>query len=449
MVKSIILFICVILLMGTSVYARETKEGNKEGNKHNLLVLTNVVMIDGIGNKPVPGCTIVINKDTITEIYRPGKTGKKKEKKKRSFPDDAFVMDLEGLYVIPGLIDAHVHISQYTRQEAEKVLARTLLGGVTTLRDMGGDARRLAGIKRDALLNEMDAPNIYYSAIFAGPTFFTDPRVIAGSAGLTAGKVPWGREITASTDIRLAVAEAKGCGATGIKIYADLPVEEVRRVTEEGHRQGMKVWSHATVHPTGPLDAVLAGVDVISHSPLLAWESQGKIPPSYAKRYEVSFDLEPLKSTPLKRLFREMKERGTILDATVYVFNYGVIKGKDTIAKEHARAAYALEAVKMAHRKGVKISVGTDFLYDKDKPLPNLHEELELLVTKCGLTPMEALQAATRINAEVIGIENHTGTISKGKQADLVVLTANPLKSISNTRKIRYVLKAGKLFSRE
>jgi imidazolonepropionase-like amidohydrolase len=106
--------------------------------------------------------------------------------------------------------------------------------------------------------------------------------------------------------------------------------------------------------------------------------------------------------------------------------------------------------VKRAHEFGIPLVAGTDFQeHPESQDFPNIHTELELLVTKCGLTPLEAITAATRNGAIILGIQNSYGTIAKGKVADLVILIADPSADIRNTTKIVYVIKGGKVHKRE
>jgi imidazolonepropionase-like amidohydrolase len=192
-------------------------------------------------------------------------------------PRDAIVINLGGGYVIPGLIDAHVHLSTSPdRPNAEAELHRLLYAGVIAGRDMAGDARALASLSRDSRLVEIVAPNVYFSAVMAGQSFMSDPRPQASTVGEIAGEVPWMRVITPETDLVTAVAQAAGTSATGVKIYANLAASEVARITEEAHRQGMKVWAHSMVFPARPLEVVQSGVDVISHACYLAWEAMAE-----------------------------------------------------------------------------------------------------------------------------------------------------------------------------
>ena len=135
-------------------------------------------------------------------------------------PAGAITIDLRGKWIIPGLIDAHVHITDGKRSEIETTLARALRGGITAVRDMGGDDRTLVGLARDARLGDIDAPDVVFSALMGGPSFFADPRARASALGATAGETPWMRAVTPQTDLRAAMLEAKGIGATGIKVRA-------------------------------------------------------------------------------------------------------------------------------------------------------------------------------------------------------------------------------------
>src|SRR5439155_9632347 len=110
-----------------------------------------------------------------------------------------------------GLIDSHVHLATSpNRRYAEALLRRDLYSGVTTVRDMAGDARVLADLSRAALIGEIPAPDIAYAALMAGPAFFKDPRTVDSARGAVAGEVPWVRVVTPATDLALSIAGGKG-----------------------------------------------------------------------------------------------------------------------------------------------------------------------------------------------------------------------------------------------
>ena len=197
------------------------------------IVLVGVTVIDGTDRPALPGRSVLIEGERIAAVYRDGS---------RPPPPGATIYDLPGRYLIPGLIDTHVHIAtepsgEDSRARTERRLRRALLGGITAVRDMAGDVRALASLQRDALLGTIASPDLYYAALFAGPAFFADPRTHAASRGLVAGQVPWMRAVTDTTDLRQAVAEARGTGAAAIKLYAALDGTLARRITAEAHRQ--------------------------------------------------------------------------------------------------------------------------------------------------------------------------------------------------------------------
>jgi len=346
-------------------------------------------------------------------------------------------MDLTGKFLIPGLIDSHVHLATDPsntdrRQAVEQRLRHALRGGVTVVRDMAGDARALADLSRAALLGEIESPAIYYSALLSGPDFFDDPRVQSSSRGLTIGSAPWAFAVTDTTNLALAIAAARGTGATGIKLYAEVPAALIPRITAEAHRQGMRVWSHATLVPAIPTDAANGGVDVLSHASLMLWEVETL--PDFRQRLNANYATAKPDDPKLAVLFETMAARGTALDATLYVMR-----------SRPEALSFAAGVVRHARAAGVPIIAGTDAIgAPADGPLPHLHDELELLVTEAGLTPLEAITAATLTPAGALGLEASHGSIAVGKTADFVVLGADPSAAIRNTRKIEAVYRGGR-----
>lgn len=412
------------------------------------LLLTHVGLIDGSGAPLQRDMTVAIEGDRITDVYPSG--GK-------PVPKDAQVRDLGGHYVIPGLIDAHVHITDIEPDEAHyrDFLNALLLGGVTSVRDMAGDDRLLGYLAREANSDAFPSPDIFYAALMAGPSFFhEDNRVPDASRGVLLGFAPWMQAITAGTDLPLAVAEARGTGATGLKLYANLPASLVTAITAEAHRQGLRVWTHATIFPAKPSDAVNAGADTISHSAYLVWEAAPRVPDDYGARTRGDFEHVSPDALPIMALFRSMKQHGTILDATLSVFKYLAERRPASAAPGILPWTYAV--TKLAHKQGVLVDAGTDGFglpLKGDDPdlhaMPIVHQEMALLVEHCGFTPIEAIQAATQVGAMALGQSAQRGTITPGKLADLVVLDADPSRNIHNTTRIDFVVKNGKVYSRE
>jgi imidazolonepropionase-like amidohydrolase len=357
-------------------------------------------------------------------------------------------IDAHGLYAIPGLIDSHVHLATTpNRRYAQALLRRYVYSGVTAVRDMAGDARLLADLSRAALLGEIPAPDVAYAALMAGPEFFKDPRTIDSARGAVAGAVPWMRAVTPSTDLTLAVAEAKGTGATAIKIYADLPGELVKGITEEAHRQHLLVWAHAAVFPASPREVIDAGVDVVSHSCLLAYQASSKMPPAYHNRLPVEERLFAGDNHPLDALFGDMRQRGTILDATLYVYDT-MWRAPNAQPPPYCSLALAEKIAAEAHRAGVLISAGTDAPGDWSDPYPSLYQELSLLVHHAGFSPLDTIIASSRIGAITMGKLGDMGTIEAGKLADVVFVARDPLADIDNLKSVVMTVKRGRLYRR-
>jgi hypothetical protein len=194
---------------------------------NSIYALRGVTIIDANNKTPLTNQTILIKGTTILKVFTSDSI---------KLNDSIRVIDLKGKYVIPGLIDTHVHIGQEDngkadRDSAEFYLHKMLLSGITSVRDMNGDARFLACLSRDAKIGDIPSPDIYYSALMAGPEFWKERRIIANpyAKGGIPGQMPYWKLVTDSTDIVLAVAEAKGSGATGLKLYTDINDKDSER----------------------------------------------------------------------------------------------------------------------------------------------------------------------------------------------------------------------------
>ncbi len=411
------------------------------------LVLTGATVIDGTGAPPSPGMTLVIESGRITQLYRTGT---------RTTPPNATVRDLRGRYVIPGLIDAHVHVGMGHRENG--TLARLLKGGVTTVRNMVGNCAVLGALARQAASGEIESPDIYYSFVVGGAAMSDDPRSArrAGRGG-AAAENPCGRRVRDSLDPAALVSAANAQGVNGFKLYADITADQTTLLAAEAHRQNLPVWAHATLFPARPSDLVRAGVDVLSHAAYLIWESVDSLP-SYRQRARMAPFAGTRPDHPsIDRVLRAMAERGVVLDATLHFFHAHAARttpapnpdfqlGRDTLA---AAARWADAVTRRARDLGVLVSAGTDgHGAESEGALPNLHAELELLVDSAGFPPLEAIRSATSIAARTMRLEQSIGTIAPGMQADLVVLRSDPVERISNTRDIEFVVKRGRVIER-
>jgi imidazolonepropionase-like amidohydrolase len=359
-------------------------------------------------------------------------------------PKGTEVVNVRGKFVIPGLIYSHVHLATSANPSAAKAyLVRELYSGVTAVRDMAGDVRPLGELKREAEFDEIPSPDIYYAAVMAGPAFFVDARTHQAARGRVAGQVPWMQAVTPQTDMPVAIAQAYGTGATGIKVYADVSASLLDAITAEAHRQGMLVWAHAAVFPARPSEVADAGVDVMSHACMLGYEVSDPIPQE-AMHPPVPVDAHKLElpNARLDALLSDMKQRGTILDATLYVY-FSDDSGVD------CKYALAAKLAGEAYRAGIPLSAGTDDEPGDSKDAYSaLLQELILLVDGAGLTPADAILAATVNGARTIGREQDMGSIEAGKLANFDILDKDPLVDIHNIRSVYVTVKNGIRYKR-
>ncbi len=425
-----VLTACLALLPGFAL---------AEGQREKLTVYRGATLIDGTGAPPRPGMSILVKGERIERVWKDGEIAFK-------LPPQTAVVDVAGQYVLPGLIDSHEHLATPpNRRFAEAHLKRDLYSGVTAIRDMADDLRNVADLARATRIGEIPGPDIYYAALMAGPSFFEDVRVQAASLGAKGGEVSWMQAITPQTDLPLAVAQARGIGTSAIKIYANLPGEEVARITAEAHRQGVPIWAHAAVFPATPAQVLDAGADVVSHVCMLAYQVSDQIPGQYHDRAAVQEEKFGKSVHPqIAKLLAQMKADGVVLDATVRI--YEAMKGRPT--KPYCSTELAAQITHQALKAGVIVSAGTDGFSAPDAAFPALYEELELLVNRAGFTPMQAIVAATRNGALSVRKDPDFGTLEAGKLANLVFTRQDPSKDIGALRTLTLTVKRGKAYPR-
>lgn len=418
------LLTAALILLFSAVASAQTSFDN--------FALTGITLIDANHIPGLPHQTVIIRNGRISNIFPDNS---------QPIPDTVNILRAPGKYLIPGLIDTHVHMATDpsgtdNRPNTLRVLEKMLRSGITTVRDMAGDARVLAELSRDARTGDILSPDIYYSALMAGPDFFTDPRTQSSTAGGISGQMPFMRAVTATTDFPLAVAEAKGTGATGIKLYSDLSPELVNKITAEAKRQGLLVWGHAWLQQSKPSDIVKAGVGSISHAPLLLYEEMDSMPVAWrrghhdAKYWDDHIHVDPV-------LLANMKAHHTIFDATI--LTYERLADQDS-NRSNVRPIIR-RIVAQAYKAGVIICTGTD-----DDQEEFVQGEMHALAKDAGMSNSDVLIAATRNGAMALGIESTTGTIETGKIANLVLLDRNPLDDIDNVKSVYLVIKAGRIF---
>lgn len=394
-------------------------------------LIQDVNIIDGTGNPLQTNMDVLIQKGKIQKIV-----------KSNVMKDwgDVEVINASNRYLLPGLFDAHVHVATDPTKsdnfnDVKALLKVMLKNGITGVRDMAGDTRYLAYLSRQANLDEIVSPNIYYSSLMAGASFFDDPRTAMAAKGVTPGEAIWMRAVDMDSNFAEIVAQAKGTGASGIKLYADLPANVIENIISVAKEQSFPVWAHAAVIPSMPSDLVNSGISSLSHATLLAWESSSRRIDSAKQRY--TGDALDVSDPAFVALLKNMKKNNVYLDATLAVFNDPDRKVVYNNGVAATRAAFAT---------GIEIIIGTDDTPDVlnfdqlpiiDEMLA-LHEEAELPV-------LQVIKAASLNTARLLNIDHEQGSIEVGKVANILIINDNPIADLSSLKNVHSVYKNGQL----
>jgi len=413
------------------------------------LVLRNASVFDAAAGAMQPRRTILIRGERIEAVGTPDAP--------LSEPANARVVDCTGKFVIPGLIDAHVHLvhlADRTHVTGDQFLPLFLAAGVTGVRSAGDAIVAEAGVAHYAAARPEISPRVF----LASPLIDGDP--------------PYHRDVgyplTDPDKVESFVDDMARWNVTSLKIYVGTPREIGRLVIEHGHRRGMKVTGHLGRYTAQ--HAAADGIDCLEH----IWSVFNySIPPEAARLPDHRANLD-LHNPQCRELVELLVNRKVTVDPTLVVFrnmiylndlpevhnhpdvalappgmrqhweNYrasSALKPETLDARRREIAKYQ-ELTGILHAAGVPILVGTDTPEPFVTPGFSLHQELEMLVAS-GLKPAEALAAATLQNARIVNQSEQLGSIEPGKLADLVILTANPCDDIRHTRSIETVVRGG------
>ena len=403
-----------------------------------MKVLKGGTLIDGTGAGPGSGATVVVRDQRIEAVTtRAG----------GDLPSEAEIIDVSGMTILPGLIDCHDHLAmhgydlarrwgidepQSTRAlRTAKVLQDTLAAGYTAVRDAGGLD---AGFKRAIDEGLIAGPRLVISLCIVSPIGGIGDRVSPSGFSCCLPNDPLLPDsvVNSLADVRPVVRRIVRAGADVIKCATTggassrpghgprdgaFNLDEMQTLTEEAHALDRRVMCHA-LGGRGLQIAIEAGVDSIEHGCYL--------------------DEEP-------ELLDMMAERGIFFVPTFAVYEY---HRKSALAHVRERAQHLqehhAESLRRAFAAGVKIAAGTDA---GGHGHPSNAMEIECLV-KAGLTPLQALRAATGWAAECLGMEREIGTIEKGKLADLVVIAGDPLDDVrvlQDVARVALVMKGGEI----
>jgi imidazolonepropionase-like amidohydrolase len=383
--------------------------------KSGSYAMVGATIVDGTGRAPIADGVVVVRDGRIADVGARADV---------TLPPDVPTVDVRGRTIVPGLWDMHTHVTQV--EWAPVYLA----AGVTTVRDMGNEFDFIAPL-RDAI----------ESGRALGPALLL--------AGLVDGGGPnaFGIVYAANADeAKQVVAKYHDAGFQQIKIYSLITPPLVEAICREAHRLGMTVTGHV---PNGMTieQAAAAGMDQIAHLPIRGEADSDEVKKTIAFLRDRKTVIDPTQSwnellghaagTPVAAFQPGIARIPAPLNR---VFSNAGAAGIDA-ATARARLERGLRIVKALYDAGVPIVAGTD----EGIPGHSVHREIELYV-EAGLTPLQALQAATIVPARVMKLDAEVGTIERGKRADLVVLNANPLDSVRNIRAVRWTIRAGRVY---
>jgi imidazolonepropionase-like amidohydrolase len=438
--------------------------------------ITHVTVIDMTGAPPLADQTVVIEKQRIATIGPSSAV---------AIPGGAQTLDARGKFLIPGLSDMHIHLTAAGEPDGSRKLMLPLLlaNGITSVRDMGGYLESLILLRKEIEEGRRLGPRI----VTPGPYLDGSPPSFQPSLVVT-------NRAQADEDVHQLVA----IGVDFIKVQSMLGREAYFAIAQAAQREHITFVGHVPDRVTAA-EAADAGQHSIEHltnvlrgcsrnEPKLMRE-QLYIPlkqetPEQSHSRIVAWQREILDSySPQEaaNLIAKFKEKDVWQTPTLILLKNDAFPTTGSLAAPDARGEYvpprtlgiwkksraaqinalspqdselhakllrkSMDMVDDMQRAGVKILAGTDSPAPYVFPGSGLHGELQLLV-EAGLSPIEALQSATKSPAEFLHVAKDSGTVENGKLADLVLLDANPLDDIRNTRKIRAVILRGKLLDR-
>ena len=422
-----------VLLSGSFLLSAQTTQTNSSGQRSlrevnqvarpaatSTIAIVGATLIDGRGGPPILDSVVLVRGERIEAV------GTRSSVK---LPPEVELIDAKGLTLLPGLIDSHFHIDG-----DDPLPALYLSHGITSLRDPGQWIEAYDAARK--------APAPVPRLFLCGPHLDSPPPAYPADSYI----------VRDADETRLAVNRFVDDGASAIKVYFRLPLALMKVAIETAHSRSVPVMGHLEI--VDARDAIKAGIDGIEHAtsfgtallPLRDAEKyrQAVLANNNARsegRYQVWNSID-LNTEQAKALFKLIVDRGVVVSPTLAVFERQ--PGDKDTTDVHVHAFKQMEAfVGLAKEAGAKIVVGSH----SDVPHATrgwaYQRELELLVDS-GLTPMGAIVAGTIENARYFHIEDRLGSVEPGKIADLVLVEGDPLKDISNMRRVKRVMLNGK-----
>jgi imidazolonepropionase-like amidohydrolase len=388
-------------------------------------------LVDVVAGKVLNDQTILVSNDRITAVGPAGSI---------TVPAGAQTIDLSGATVLPGLVDAHVHLTGDPNLHGYRSLGvsdvraalygahsakTTLEAGFTTVRNVGASGFGDVALRDAINEGELEGPRMRVAGYAIGiKGGHCDNNLLPADFHYTENGVadgPWQARAKVREMAKYGADTIKVCASGGVLSKGDeagaqqLTLEEMKAIVEEAHKLGRRVAAHA--HGASSIrDAILAGVDSVEHASLI--DDEG---------------------------IRLAREKGTYIVMDIYNDDFILQEGAkagmlpESLEKEKIVGQLQRDNFRKAFRAGVKMAFGTDAgVY----PHGDNARQFFYMV-KYGMTPMQAIQAATINGADLLGWKDRIGSISPGKYADLVAVGGDPLADPAELTRVKFVMKGG------
>ena len=416
------------------------------------LVIEHCSLFDSVTGRMLGDQTVVVVAERIVSVTGPDEAA--------TIPVDAVRIDGQGKYLLPGLIDAHVHlvhVLDFAHVTADEILPLYLAAGVTSVRSAGDEIVAATLAARFADAHPESCPRVFTCS----PLLDADPPIHRDV----------GRAVTDPAQVPALLDDLLEWKIRTVKIYAGTGRDVGQRIIDESHQRGLFVTAHLGAYSAQ--QAVADGVDGLEHIwSVFNYVIPAEIAGQPGHRGRVDFN-NPLCTS----LVAELARRKVLVDPTLSVFRNMILlpdvpevrdspdhlKVPERLRRfwpiylgqtgcpqggplEDRRREFAKfqELTGILYRAGVPLLAGTDSPEPQVTPGYSMHTELELLV-ESGLPPAAALQAARLNNARALREEERLGSIAAGKLADMILLAADPLEDIRNSRSIELVIRGGRL----
>ena len=434
------------------------------------IAIRDVTVIDGTGAPPRAHQTVLIKGDRIWRV----------DTVTAPVPGGATLVEGKGRFVVPGFIDMHAHYAvgpvsydptkkppvismRYDHAASVEMLQTLLAFGVTTIRNPGGPTRESVALRDSVRLG-----------LRVGPRIFTAGEVL--DATTSEGLV---HTVHSEQELRAEIDRETAAGVDYVKLYAALGPDLIRAGVDEAHRRGVRAIAHLFLTPwTVAADAGIDGIVHITPGSALLLPRERR--PGYLESFRGTqfmlewFDYVDLASSEIREMTDALVHHNVFIDPTLVTFEamaWGdsaritsspdLVLAPASIAAgwrtfdltfgwkpdDYAKARHAwpraLAFAKHLHDAGVQLTAGTDMANPWTVPGASFHRELEILAA-AGIPTLDVLRIATRNGARSLGIESEVGSVAPGKIADLVILSADPVADIRNTRRIAWVMQSGR-----